>query len=174
MSPLSLRLKSNLSKKPTSRSACYVLHIGFLVYSSILTMEATCSPKCRFVFQRDTQSYIPEDRTLQSYIWRTGCSIENSIDTLVSIIRLNQPHLNTAVAWDISILSDKCRYKWTISSDRRQISSSITVARTARGAGLTEQVMEPSRYSLEEQKNRLLTVHHALSVTVTHTLVKPS
>jgi hypothetical protein len=105
-SPLASRLKSKLSKKLTRRSVCYVLHTGFLFYSSTLKMEAACSPNRRFVFQRDTQCYITEDRNTESYMWWTGCSseisVQNSIDTPVSIIRLNEPHRNTAVAWDLS------------------------------------------------------------------------
>jgi hypothetical protein len=42
--------------------AC-LFHAGFLAYSSLLKMEATCSSETSAYFQRTIQRYIPEDIT---------------------------------------------------------------------------------------------------------------
>jgi hypothetical protein len=47
-------------------SACFIL-LSWLVHSSILKMEATCSSKVSVDFQRTTRCYIPENRTLHNH-----------------------------------------------------------------------------------------------------------
>jgi hypothetical protein len=47
-------------------SACCLLHVGFLTYSSTLKME-TCSSETSAGFQRTTRRYTPEERTLHNH-----------------------------------------------------------------------------------------------------------
>jgi hypothetical protein len=67
VSPPSSGSKNKPSKKPASRAllaTCFML-VSFLVYSSTLKTEVTCSSETPVVFQRTTWRYIPEDRTLR-------------------------------------------------------------------------------------------------------------
>jgi hypothetical protein len=47
-------------------STCFML-VSRLSYSSILKMVATCSSETSVDFQRTTQRYIPEDRTVHNH-----------------------------------------------------------------------------------------------------------
>jgi hypothetical protein len=44
-------------------ATCFTL-VSYLLYSSTLTMEVTCSSETSVEFQQTTQRYSPEDRTL--------------------------------------------------------------------------------------------------------------
>jgi hypothetical protein len=46
-----------------SQATCFTL-VSYLAYSLTLKMEATCSSETLVDFQRTSQHYIPEDRTL--------------------------------------------------------------------------------------------------------------
>jgi hypothetical protein len=61
--PLPTHLESQLC------SASYLLLlVSCLAYSSILKMEATCSPEMSVDFQRITWRYIPDDKILHNHL----------------------------------------------------------------------------------------------------------
>jgi hypothetical protein len=80
-------------KKPTWRFACYLLHAGFfLCDSSALKMESACSSETSVDdFYWNTVRYIPEDRTLHTWLLKATLKMEaaGSSKTLVNI---NQTH----------------------------------------------------------------------------------
>jgi hypothetical protein len=57
--------------------------ISYLVYSSILKMEATCSSKMSVEFQRNTWRYIPEDSTHHLSTPITSDTAQNKSRTLL-------------------------------------------------------------------------------------------
>jgi hypothetical protein len=174
MSPPSLRLKSEVSKKPEGRSTCYLLHIGFLlglffdpedggdmfprnVGLFFNWLHSVISQKIKLFRSTYDRSVVP----LRSG-WRAPLAWHTRLyDPVKSIVSEHSSSLGHSLQLrDTSILSAKSRYKWTVTSGRRQRSSSIPITQTTRGP--SEQVIEASRYSLDEQRNRFLRIYHNL------------
>jgi hypothetical protein len=49
-------------------AACFML-VSYFIYSSVLKMEATCSPKTLVYFQWTTQNYTPEE----NFVYNNYC-----------------------------------------------------------------------------------------------------
>jgi hypothetical protein len=96
------------SKWQAEKSACrnFGLHtktggafmlVSCLAYSSILKMEAICFPEASVVFQRTTQCYTPEDRTLHNHQCEDLKSYNFSSFLHLSIHRFRHTGLSTSV-----------------------------------------------------------------------------
>jgi hypothetical protein len=66
MSSPSSELKIEPSKNPALSSACCLIIVGFLTYSSTLKVEVICSFETLVHFHPTTRRCVPEGRTLQS------------------------------------------------------------------------------------------------------------